>query len=33
VIAVVMLLSAVIPFMIHPPGDKTGTTLIPQRQR
>ena len=32
VIAVVMLLSAVIPFMIHPPGDKSGTTLVPQRQ-
>jgi OFA family oxalate/formate antiporter-like MFS transporter len=32
VIAVVMLLSAVIPFMIHPTGDKSGTTLIPHRQ-
>jgi OFA family oxalate/formate antiporter-like MFS transporter len=32
VIAVVMLLSGVIPFMIRMPGDKTGTTLIPHRQ-
>ena len=32
VIAAVMLLSAVIPFMIHPPGDQTGTTLVPHRQ-
>jgi OFA family oxalate/formate antiporter-like MFS transporter len=32
VIAVVMLLSAVIPFMIHAPGDKSGTTLIPHSQ-
>jgi OFA family oxalate/formate antiporter-like MFS transporter len=31
VIAIVMLLSAVIPFMVRPPADKTGT-LIPQRQ-
>jgi OFA family oxalate/formate antiporter-like MFS transporter len=32
VLAVVMLISAVIPFMIHPPGDRSGTTLVPHRQ-